>query len=254
MEKVNKLDGLMKKCIQATDGNVAEGMKNLQEAAAKFEKWAGPATSPLKYAKELTGFMHRGLEVPFNSAYKESKLIGDTSPFSINHVSENINYGNSKVGDCLGTTQVGAYLLASQGIDSIVIEPNRHILVGARINDEWKAIETTASDGFDELGDKPYKTAPIKELEPILLTNLAIYYKAWGSPKRAIKHLSKAIDADPNYESAYYSRGLENYTRNPGESLKDFVKYSEFSKKNHDEVLFFMTALRSYLPELKETE
>ena len=61
---------------------------------------------------------------------------------------------------------------------------------------------------------------------PILRYNVAILYLANKKPGRAIDHLNRLVEFNPEYADGYYLRGIiERYLARNKEALKDFKKY-----------------------------
>lgn len=61
---------------------------------------------------------------------------------------------------------------------------------------------------------------------PVLRYNAAILYLSTGKPGKAIDHLNRLIEFNPEYADGYYLRGVVNrYLNRRNQALKDFEKY-----------------------------
>ncbi len=200
------IDGLTLRCMDVIPERRGFGLDVVYKTRLAFDEYIGPFASNGEYARRLTGFIHRGA-VGSGDTY-EKPVVGDNIHFSSYDVFENVRKGASKTGDCLGTSQVGADLLAFKGIGVRMLLNPHHILLEVEIDGEWTPIETTAREGFDCLPEGDFEVEDISLLEAVVLNSQGVCYNEIGDYDLAIENYMVTKKLNPKYDSMYSNLGI----------------------------------------------
>lgn len=161
------------------------------------------------------------------------KKYGDNSTFSAYGVFSNVLKGEPETGNCLGTSQVCAYLLMSRGIDVRLLKKDSHGLLEVKINEKWFPIETTTENGFDYVSKAKFKSYNISGLELEILGYQALVLSRKEKYDLAIEKNMKAIKLNKENSRLYKNRAISLFNEKEfGLAIKDAKKYASFGEEN----------------------
>ena len=246
IDNIIEANGLLKRCMTAVFGREDANMVELYKTKMAFDKYVGEGASDLRCAKLLTEFIHRGNSDPSGDTYKEGDSPEDDSTFSAYDVFRSVMGAASKTGDCVGTSQVGYYLLASRGIPVKPLLQKNHVLLEVEINGKWIPIETTSKYGFDYVDEGDLIEGKLDSLDALVSESQGYIWIQKEEYDLAVKDCTKAIILDSKCECAYYNRGIAwDEKKEYDLAIKDFEKYASFSEENMKEVSSEIRSLRS---------
>jgi tetratricopeptide (TPR) repeat protein len=184
--------------------------------------------------------------------YKDPEFDGDNSNFSAYEVFKNVRKGSEKTGNCLGLSQVASYLLQSKGINTGLINPSKHVLISANINNKFIPIETTIKNGFDYEFEEKFKKRQIENLEAFVLNNQGISWYEKEKFDLAIEDFTRAIELDRGYRNTYNNRGNAWYKKEEFDlAIKDYTRAIELDRgckeAYHNRMLVYRKKGEDYL-------
>lgn len=205
IHSIINVNNLLKKCITKIPGKENANLIDAYKMKIKFDKYTKNSHTNLHKATMLTKFIHRGDMK--NSTYINKGGNKLYSSFSTSDVIKNIIEGKKKTGNCLGTSMACIYLLESNGIKTKLLNPDQHILISVKIENNYIPIETTITNGFNVIEKETRGEYSISKLESITLNAIFTAHQKKDDFKKTLKYIDESIKIDPNFSRSHYNKG-----------------------------------------------
>ena len=231
IHKIVNANGLLRKCIDVIPERKGESLVVAYKTKMAFDKYVGSDASDLECAIKLTEFIHRGKSEGSVSTYKKWEN-GDNSRFSAYDVFSNVLKGESETGDCIGTSQVGAYLLESKGMDVRALSSSNHVLLEADVIGNWITVETTREKGLGFVPKGAFVSEDVSSLEVQVINSQGGSLIEKGESDLAIKYLTKALKLNKKFRLSYNNLGAAWSGKGENDlAIKYFTKAMQLDKK-----------------------